>query len=322
MRERLAEELARPLETVRLETPEGALETTLTELGIEFDIEATAHAACAAGWRSLPFGLEVWLPGSGEVAPVVTVDREAFSAGIEEAAALVGRPARDARLRWDGERELDVTLAEDGLGIDAAALQAAILDAVKAGQAFGGPAPTMSVAPEVTTEAVRARLPIARLYLARPLELRLKGRRVILRPKVMAGMLTVNRGDDADAFPLTFDTRESRRALRRLFGSAERPAVDARLLVDAAGRLTIEPSRDGLALDMDELLGDLDEAASGGGCVLCTRAWSPWSRPCRPRRPSSTGWPRGALSSSPTSTSRIRRACRTSRAPPVSPTAR
>ncbi len=262
-RERLIAEFAERVEPVRLETREGAYETTLAELGVAIDVEATAAAASAAGWRRLPLGVEVWLPGQGDVAPVVTVDDEVFAAGVEAANAELGRPPRDARLRWDGEA-LDATLSEDGLGLDEEALRAALVGAVRAGRPFEGPAPTALVAPEVTTEQVRERLPIARLYLARPLELRFKARRIVLQPKIMAGMLSVNRGEDADVAPLTFDNAEARRTLRRLFAGIERSAVDARLVVSAAGRLTVQPSRGGIALDMDELLADLDQAAGGG----------------------------------------------------------
>lgn len=263
-RERLAGELGRRLGAVRLETREGSYETTLAELGISVDLEATAAAAAAAGWHSLPFGLDLWLPGQGEVAPVVRVDEEAFAAGVAAAEAELGREPRDARLRWEGA-DLDVTVSEDGLAIDEEALRAALVQAVRAGRPFEGPAPTVLVPPAVTTAQARERLPIARLYLERPLELRYKARRVVLQPEVMAGMLAVNCGDDAGFHPLTFDNPEARRRLRRLFGALERRAVDARLLVSATGRLTIEPSRDGIALDMDELVADLDEAAAGDG---------------------------------------------------------
>jgi vancomycin resistance protein YoaR len=263
-RDRLVAELAARVEPVRLETREGTYETTLAELGVRVDFEATAAAAAGAGWRRLPLGLEVWLPGEGDVAPVVTVDDKVFAAGVEAAGGELGRAPRDARLRWNGE-DLEVTLSEDGLGIDAEALRAALVAAAKAGRPFEGPAPTAVITPEVTTEQARERLPIARLYLARPLELRLKSRRIVLQPELMAGMLSVNRGEDADVAPLTFDNAEARRTLRRLFARVERPAADARFVVSSAGRLTIEPSRAGVALDMDELLADLDAAASGGG---------------------------------------------------------
>jgi vancomycin resistance protein YoaR len=263
-RERLVTEFAERVEPVRLETREGSYETTLAELGVRVDVEATAAAAAAAGWRRLPLGVEIWTPGQGDVAPVVIVDDETFAAGVAAANAELGRAPRDARLRWNGE-DLEVTLSEDGLGLDEDALRAALVGAVQAGRPFEGPAPTALVPPDVTTEQARERLPIARLYLERPLELRFKARRIVLQPKMMAGMLSVNRGEDADVAPLTFENAEARRTLRRLFSQVERPAVDARLVVSSAGRLTIEPSRNGVALDMDELLADLDEAASGGG---------------------------------------------------------
>ena len=44
----------------------------------------------------------------------------------------------------------------------------------------------------------------------------------------MASMLTVNMGDDAGEYPLTFDNATARRVLHRLFAFVEKPLATRR----------------------------------------------------------------------------------------------
>jgi vancomycin resistance protein YoaR len=262
----LSRALAERLEVASIETPKGVVETTLEELGIGVDLEASLDAALAAGRRDLALGMSVWLPAGSEVEPVVRVDQETFDAGLAAVRDKTDVPARDARLRWDADAgRLGTAAGADGVELDAETLRDALLAAVRAGRPFQGAAPTRPVPPQVTTADVEARLPIARLYLARPLVLRARDRRVILEPEIMAGMLAVNRRADAQAYPLTFDTAESRRVLHELFAGSERPPLEAVVSVDEDGRMTVSQSSAGLVLDMESLLADLDDAASGGG---------------------------------------------------------
>ena len=201
---------------VRLETGEAEpLVLSLQQLGISVDAEATARKAYAAGRRELPLGLGVWLPGgSTEVPPVVRVDTNAYAAGLEPVRALIDAPARDARLRFAGER-FTVVPAEDGREVDAVALERDILAALAAGQGYAGPVPTKVVTPEVSTVDAEARASAAAIYLARPITLRYRSREVVLSPQQMAGMLSVNTGDDADVYPLTFRNDHARAELHR-----------------------------------------------------------------------------------------------------------
>jgi vancomycin resistance protein YoaR len=262
----VAAQVAPRLDTLRVAS--GSTEPlmlSLAQLGITVDAEATAQRAYAAGRRRLPLGLSLWLPGgAGEVAPVVRVDPTAYQKGLEAVRARVDVPARDAGLELSGARVV-VTPSREGREVDGVALERAILATLAAGRGYAGPAPTKVVPPRVSTVEAQSRASAAATYLARPVTLRYRAREVVLTPGMMAGMLTVNTGADADTYPLTFRNDRARARLHRLFAFAEQLPVDATVKVNHDGTVHVVPSRGGAVLDMPVLLGDLDAAASGGG---------------------------------------------------------
>lgn len=260
------DEVSRRLDAVALRLGEGAPRLfTLGQLGISVDAEATAREALEAGRRSLPLGVDVWLPGgSSEVAPVVRVRPATYQQGIEGLRAELDEPARDARLKLSGGR-LTVVPARPGREVDAPALERAILSSLAAGRAYSGPVPTEEVAPEVSTIDAEARASAAAGYLAAPITLRYRSREVKLAPEQVAGMLAVNTGGDADRYPLTFHNERAAAELHRLFAFAETPPVDAGVEVNDDGTVRITESRSGLVLDLPVLMDELDDAATGGG---------------------------------------------------------
>mgnify|MGYP005836458971 CR=1 FL=1 len=241
------------------------LSLTLAALGIAVDVPATARAARAHGRHELPFGLTVWLPfAEGQPRVVVRVDAQACAAGLEAVRAAVDVPARPARLKLSGDG-VRVVPARDGTTVDAVALVDAVTAAVAEGRPYAGEVPLTAVPPEVSTAEAEERAAAAATYLSRPVTLRLGEARVELTPAQMADMLAVNTGADADLYPLTFDNPTARARLRALFAWAEEPAQNADIVVHEGGGVTVTPSRDGLVLDMAQLVADLDAAASGGG---------------------------------------------------------
>jgi vancomycin resistance protein YoaR len=262
----LERELAPRAAVVRLQTAKnGGLTLTSAQIGISLDAAATVAAARARGRHQLPLGLVVWLPGAGgEVAPVLRVDSAAFQKGLEAVRSVVDTPARDATLDL-GASGIKVIPARDGSQLDAVALERAIASGIAHRGGYDGPVPMIAVPPRVSTADARSRAGAAVTYLARPITLRYRGRSVVLTPRRMAGMLAVNTGNDADAYPLTFRNDRARAVLHKLFAWAERKPVDARIIVDLKGGITVTASKDGEVLDMEFLLEDLDDAAVGGG---------------------------------------------------------
>jgi vancomycin resistance protein YoaR len=264
--EAVAGAVATGLGTVELRAGEGGSQSyTLGQLGISVDAAATAREAYAAGRHALPLGLEVWLPGGGaEVAPVVRVDPGRYQKGLEALRAQMDEPAQEARLKLVGER-LTVVPARTGREVDAVALERAILDRLATGRPYAGPVPMQEVKPEVSTVDAEARASAAAAYLAVPITLRYRSREVVLSPERMAGMLAVNTGDDADAYPLTFHNGRAEAELHRLFAFAETPPRDATVEVNDDGTVHVTESASGMVLDMPVLMDELDDAATGGG---------------------------------------------------------
>jgi vancomycin resistance protein YoaR len=262
----LERDLAPRVSVVRLQTArKEPLTLTLAQLGISLNTEATAAAARARGLHTLPLGVKVWLPGSGgEVVPVVSVDSAAYQKGLETVRAVVDTPARDATLDLSGSR-VKVVPARDGSQVDAVALERAIAGSVARGKAYDGPVPMMAVPPQVSTADAQSRVGVAASYLSGPITLRYRERTVVLTPREMAGMLAVNTGSGANAYPLTFRNDRARAVLHKLFAWAERKPVDARIIVSPKGGITVTQSKDGEVIDMEFLLEDLDAAAAKGG---------------------------------------------------------
>ena len=160
---------------------------------------------------------------------------------------------------------MTVVPGEDGVSVDPVALERAILAAIDEGRAYAGEIPVKAVPPKVSTADAEERAGAAGAYLSRPLTLRLRERSVQLTPAAIAGMLAVNTSSDADLYPLTFDNAVAKARLHQLFSYAETQPQDAQIVVHAEGGITVLPSRDGIVLDMPQLVDDLDAAASGGG---------------------------------------------------------
>ena len=264
---RLADQLVPRLDGVTLTTPAGKqLALTLAQLGVSVDTAATAGAAWQRGRHRVPLLGEVWLPGGGgDVSPRVRLDAAAFQQGLEGVSAKADVPARDARLKIGANAAVTVIPARAGSAVDAVALARALSASVAVGKPYSGAVPMKAVAPQVSTADAQSRAGAAALYLARPITLRYREREVVLTPEMMAGMLSVNTGSGADAYPLTFRNARAKAQLHRLFAFAETPPVNAQIKVYPQGGITVTPSREGDVLDMDVLLQDLDDAAATGG---------------------------------------------------------
>ena len=266
--ETLARDLLPRVSTVQLQTgPDEPLTLTLAQLGMSVDTTATAQAALARGRHRMPLGTQVWLPGGGgDVAPTVRVNAAAYQQGLEAVRAAVDVAPRDAGLEISASSDgVTVVPSKDGTTTDAIALERAIAASVVRGRAFAGPVPMKAVAPQVSTADAEARAGVAAMYLSRPVTLSYRGRAVVLSPREMAGMLSVNKGADADTYPLTFRNEHASARLHELFAWAETPPVNARIEVHPEGGITVTPSKVGEVLDMEVLLEDLDDTAVGGG---------------------------------------------------------
>lgn len=261
--QRLAELLARRgLLTAHLELPDGSLDLPLERLGITVDIPATVAAAMRSGRVQL-LGFGLWTGGGGQVAPVVRVDPATYTEGLVVVRDRLAEPPVDAALRLQGG-DVVVMPAEDGTDVDDIRLERAILESLAAGRPYSGEVPTRAVLPDVGTAEVEGLRSEAASFLRRPIALRYRARTFRLQPDVLATMLAVNQGDDADERPVTFDDPRARELLAELLADVARDPVAATVRIKGK-EAVITRSKDGRAVDMDRLVEDLDAVAAAGG---------------------------------------------------------
>ena len=263
--DRLQTSLARSgVLTAILQTPDGGtLSLPLERLGIRVDLAATVGQAMLRGRTRLLGFTTVYVGGSGTVAPVVRVLPGIYVQGLAVVRDKVDVPAVDATLRLQAGK-LVIVPPVDGRAIDDIAFEHDLLAAVASRTPFDGPVPTAVLTPAVSMLDAQTIAGTAAEYLSRPLTLRLRGHQVKLTPAQMAPLLSVNRGDTADEYPLTFDNPRAAAFLHHAFGSAEHAARNATVAIRGK-QAVILPSSDGVSIDMPRLVADMDGAVSDPG---------------------------------------------------------
>jgi vancomycin resistance protein YoaR len=245
-----------------LKTPQGVLDVSLPTIGIEYDVPATAAAALRVGRRRI-LGWDVYTGGGRRLDPVLHVRPRAYLQGLVVVRDQIDKPAADASLRLDGRR-IYVVPAVEGVSIDDIRLERALLAALARGERFTGVVPTRLVAPDVTTAEAQDRSAAAAAFVRQPLLLRLHGRRIKLQPAVLATILAVNEGSNADEYPVTFDNQRAKDLLKRMLADEQRQAVEAKVVV-RDGDIYITESKEGVAVDLARLVDDMTVAAAPGG---------------------------------------------------------
>jgi vancomycin resistance protein YoaR len=246
--------------TAVMHVPDGStLSLSLERLGIRLDLPATIHQAMLRG-RTRILGFTLYVGGSGTVAPVVRVLPGIYVQGLAVVRDKVDVPAVDATLGLQAGK-LIVVPPVDGRAVDDIAFERDLLAAIASRKPFDGPVPTAVLTPAVSMLDAQALAGAAAQYLSRPLTLRLRSRRVKLSPAQMAPLLSVNKGDTAGQYPLTFDDPRAAAFLHHAFGFAERAARDATVAIRGK-QAVILSSAEGVAIDMPRLVADMNAAVS------------------------------------------------------------
>lgn len=251
--------------TVTLRVADQTFHLPLASLGIEVDVAATVRAVMQRGRAALPFAdLHIYVGNGGGAVPLkLRVDSDRYTRGLVVIRDAVDVPAQDASLRLlNGD--LSVVPSQDGVAVDALALERAILARVATGRQFDGVVPTVTMEPDVTTAEVEERAATAAAYLRWPIVLRYRSRSLTLSPARLAPLLKINTGAGTQSSPLTFATAAMEAAVRRAFGDVERTAVDATVKV-RGNQVVITQSREGARIDMERLIEDLDRVVTGSG---------------------------------------------------------
>ena len=124
----------------------------------------------------------------------------------------------------------------------------------------------MVAQPAVDTAAAQNAAAQADAYLATPLRLRFRGHEIDLSPALMATMLTVNTGADADASPLTFDNPRGLATLLPICSPSSNGGDHATAVLKGR-QVVIEPSKEGFGLDMPRLLSEWTTSRGSRGCA-------------------------------------------------------
>lgn len=243
-------------------TPGGAVELPLERLGIGLDVEATIAAAKRSG-RVRLLGMEILVGDGGAVEPVVRVRPETYVEGLLVVRDRVDQSPQDASLRLE-DGGVVVVPATDGLAVDDIALERAIIDALRRGRRYAGPVPTRTVPADVTTADAEEQRAVAGAYLRHPLVLRLSERRIRIQPPVLATLLSIDRGSGTGDETVTFDNDRTRTLVRRVFAEHERKPVAAEVAIKD-GRAVITQSKEGVAIDVQRLVDDMDVVAGEAG---------------------------------------------------------
>ena len=253
--------LARPLQ---LSSADVSVSLIPASAGVTLDATSTVRLAEAAAdggawWGDAARRAKLWWSGD-VVQPVLVVsDQAEWDQAIDEVALAFERLPLDARLIL-GDGALRVSPGEDGVVVDRAALEAAVLAAVS-GSAAAVHVPLGSVPPQVTTEEATTSMDAARQAFSAGVELAYQGNSYRLTSRDLLRMAAVHPAGVAAGRPLTFDTPPGRALLEELLAPLEHPPVDAVIRpADDRKGFTVVPSSDGTLVEWDGLLAGLERA--------------------------------------------------------------
>lgn len=221
-------------------------------VGFHVDVDATARAARAAGRRGNPFALAAGTVlrrfRPDRVALTVRYDATRLEGLLDGWANSVNRGLVEGQLRFDGT-EVTVVPPRAGTGLLRDTARDRLVAALqRADRSEEVELPVGTVLPKVDRARFEAAAVRARALLAESKEIRADGVRVVLAPAQLATTLGSRiEGNDVE---LTLDPDKLHAALGPEVTTLEQPAVDASFAITAKNTVTVEPSRDGRALDL------------------------------------------------------------------------
>ena len=270
------EAIERPL-TVRHE--DRAWQTTPDQLGAQLSLGRMLRST---QWLQdlEPSELAAVLPDRDREGPALPLRAgdEQLAAWVEEVAAEVDEPARDARIEATevtSAEQLTVTEARPGVEVD----REAAVDALREVLRTGGQQvslPVVEVHPERTTEDVESTVDELRDAVSDGLATSVSVVRDDRTWQVVAGevggsihldedpMESLERGDASDRMRLTVPPEEIEAVVDQIAGEVEQQPRDARL-DGSSGQLRIVPERDGIEVERDAAAQRVHQMLEDGG---------------------------------------------------------
>jgi vancomycin resistance protein YoaR len=235
-------------------------ELTPSQLGVRTEWSAAVREAAREGDGIAPLRglrrIQTRLLGA-EVDPEVEVYPSALRYTVTRMAASVDRPAASARLRLRG-LAVAVVPERAGVRLDQAKARALIVSSLASLERHGPVRlPVVVAEPEVTAAELDGAVATARTALSRPVTLRLGQTRFRLPRWRVAQLLDLpSRGQTR----VTIGGPEADRWIEKLAKTVGLEPRDATFRV-VSGGITVVPSQDGRALDVDASLAAVERAA-------------------------------------------------------------
>jgi vancomycin resistance protein YoaR len=237
-----------------------SFELTPSQVGVRPAWNAALREAARAGDGFAPLRglrrIQARLSGL-DIEPRVDVYPSAVRYAVSRIAAAVDQPASSARLRRAG-LSVSVVPERTGRRLDRARAYATVVSALGSLER-GGPVQLQVVvtAPKVTAAQLAGALASARTALSAPLTLTLGQTRFRLPRWRVAGLLDLPANGRTE---VAIGGRAAQRWIAQLSGTVGRQPRDATFRV-VSGGITVVPSRDGRALDVQKSLQAIERAA-------------------------------------------------------------
>lgn len=262
MQTRLDEFLLEPLELTHGET---VLTTTPSDLGVEFDVDATVQRAYSFGrtdslWQESRNWLDA-LAGGYEVAPILTVNPEAFARFMDQHASAIAVAPRDPAIVFDSEGRMALDPGQSGVAIDASAT----FDAFRARAMMMSNDPveivTVTIEQTAVSPNMMSAVDDAQRIAGEPLRLEHNGAVWEISSTDLFAMLRVE--NTPDSIVVRIDTAALRKSIASLKSEVFTPGQDA-WIENRGDEIVITPATYGHQLDVDASLKVAVEALEAG----------------------------------------------------------
>lgn len=241
------------------------------DLGLAYDVTATVDAAYAQGRQGNSFarlGEQFLVPATKPaVTPVYHMDQARLAAFVDQLAAAIDQPVRDAGVKLQGAA-LQVTAAQEGRQLDRqdalAQLQARVAQLSTAPVTL-----KVAVTPPVTGNAdVSAAVAQARRWVSTDLVLETPAGSVTLRRDQIAGLIRLSQQGGKGPLVATLDESALRALLAPLAKQLDQPAQSAQFAVRDGALVVAQAGSDGRSLDLDAATTAVTAAIKSGQGVL------------------------------------------------------
>ena len=255
---------------VRIETPDGAYDSTAAALGVDVDVEATAARALDAGRGFVlarPFQWLASFVAPHEIDPVLTVDQFQASATIIELEGEARVLPTEPTFQQSDDGSLELVAGIPGSGIDAAdvaaALPAAVLDRDADDEIIAVEVEPEPIPPLMSDEAVEEVIDEANAITSVPLTVVVEGSTADLDPATVRSWLRLAPAADTGLPTYTVDQETALASLREAMPEVGSGSVDAGFDL-AGGQVIITPSRDGTGCCADDTAARIQQALQEG----------------------------------------------------------